>query len=124
MTSKKCLICGKEFTPKNWCQRYCSPECYTENSRRQSAKRVFRKIKCERCGRDLTTISKAEKILCRDCARAKKGKPPSCRAKSYAEIRAHNLANPLKSEYRGQRCGGYTRAAKPCLILPTTEGEN
>lgn len=124
MTSKKCLICGKEFTPKNWCQRYCSPECYEESNRRRSANRVFRKVKCERCGRELTTTSKAEKVLCRDCARAKKGKPPSRRAKSYAEIRAQNLANPLKSEYRGQRCGGNIQVTKPCLILPTTKGEN
>jgi ribosomal protein S27E len=122
MTSKKCLICGKEFTPKNWCQNYCSPECYKENSRRQSAKRVFRKVKCERCGRELTTTSKAEKVLCRDCARAKKGKPASRRVKSYAEIRARNLANPLKSEYRGQRCGGCLTPPKTLMLTP--KGEN
>lgn len=122
MTSKKCLICGKEFAPKNWCQRYCSPECYIENRRRQSAKRVFRKIKCERCGRELTTTSKAEKVLCRDCSRAKKGKPVSHRQKSYAEIRAYNRANPLKSEYRGQRCGGCVMPPKSLMLTP--EGEH
>jgi len=25
--SKSCLICGEEFTPENWKDRYCSEKC-------------------------------------------------------------------------------------------------
>lgn len=121
MTSKKCLICGKELTPKNWCQRYCSPECYEESNRRRSAKKNFRKVKCECCGKEMTTTSAAENVMCRACSRSKKSKSPVKQAKTYKEIREFNRANPLKSEYRGQRCGGNIQVTKPCLILPTTK---
>jgi hypothetical protein len=126
MIKHKCETCGKEFESQYQRQKYCSKECYEVAAKKARAKyaktHTSHEVICEYCGKSFNTSFSY--TACRNCQALAKAGFALRKQKSYAQIRAQKLANPLKNEYRGQRCSGYTRAAKPCLILPTTEGEN
>lgn len=124
MRKGKCEFCGKEFETTNHQKRYCSQACYREASKerfREYYHNQARTIVCDACGREFLTNSPTA-TTCRDCrSQIALGLTPKKNI-SYAQIRAKALANPLKSEYRGQRCGGCVTPPKSLMLTP--KGEN
>ena len=123
MIKHKCKTCGKEFESLYPRQIYCSKECYEVAAKEARAKyaktHTTHEVICEYCGKSFNTSFSY--TACRDCrALAKAGFAPR-NPKSYAQIRAQNLANPLKNEYRGQRCGGCVTPPKSLILTPKEE---
>ena len=50
MRDKKCVICGKIFSPKGAAQLYCSHDCYLQAQRRRR-KKHYEEQACEWCGK-------------------------------------------------------------------------
>lgn len=60
--TKKCLYCGKEFEPKHYNQKYCSPECAKEADRTNS-RDYFRRKQLQK----KIDVCKAKHGDCYDC---------------------------------------------------------
>ena len=71
---KKCVICGKEFVPRNQCQKTCSGECSIENKRRKDKIRkqgTAQKpaiLTCPNCGKEFRQ-NVTTQIYCSDKCR-------------------------------------------------------
>lgn len=101
-----CRVCGQEFLTTNSRRVYCSLACnsigYHENQRahRRASKQSAVNKDCEKCGKRFTT-TKLLRTLCTTCEKIEGKKIKQIR---YQDIREHNAKNPLKNEWRGQKC--------------------
>ena len=68
MRDKKCVICGKTYTPTGTKQSYCSYDCYLVAQKRRRAKKPV-ELKCEWCGKTFT--QRFGRIYCSpECSKA------------------------------------------------------
>lgn len=63
-----CLICGKQYAPRNARQKYCSTACNREAQRRKDAEKYYQKKEaavkvCPICGKEFST-DKSFKLYC------------------------------------------------------------
>lgn len=94
-TPRKCLHCGKVFTPKHGAEILCSDECRRERAFRQTmdsrqAKRggpwTPKPVACIHCGKMFTPRSRQERICSDECRRlAKNASQNRLRAKRRAD---------------------------------------
>ena len=103
---KTCKWCKCDFEPTHGLQRFCSPECRRMARRKRDFERSVR-LTTER--RELG-LSCAEQRARRACGAMGTSRPTKWerkpRAKTYAEIKAHNRANPIAAGWRGQAVTG------------------
>ena len=129
---KKCVICGKEFVPRNQCQKTCSGECSIENKRRKDKIRkqgTAQKpaiLTCPNCGKEFRQ-NVTTQIYCSDKCRsaherAKRPKKPlepklcaQCGQEFIPKTSTQRYCSKVCcEEYWGRRVVVHTMTCKNC----------
>ena len=94
----KCVVCGKEFSPRHKNHKCCSASC-AEKKYRQSAPLLT--ITCEYCGKQFTAQWSTRRFCSKSCA---------------AKSRCDKLRSICRSPKQGKTIDEWAREARECNL--------